>query len=288
MLSPMDAEKGLLVLCVVRDITLRAQHEQKILELNLQLQARVEELQTANQSLETFSYSISHDLRAPLRAIDGFSAILLEEYASDLDGEAQRLLHVISSNCRKMGQLIEDLLTFSRISGNGVLRSEIDMTALARSVLDDLQASEPARQIEIKLDTLPPALGERAMVRQVLVNLISNAWKFTREASAPVIEIGWYRDTLGDAYFVRDNGAGFDPQYSAKLFGVFARLHSAEFEGSGIGLAVVRRIVLRHGGEVWGAGKVGKGAKFCFTLAAAPVNPIQQPVLSRKDENHEA
>ena len=287
MLSPMDASNGMLVLSVVRDITVRKQNEQKILELNRQLQTRVDELQTANQSLETFSYSISHDLRTPLRAIDGFSRILAEDYSPDLDDEAQRLLNVISANCQKMGQLIEDLLAFSRVSRNEVLRSEIDMIELAQSVLDDFRALEPARQIEIKLQALPPALAERAMVRQVLVNLISNAWKFTKRAPRPLVEVGSYRNADSDVYFVRDNGAGFDPQFSQKFFGVFERLHRGdEFEGSGIGLAMVRRIVRRHGGEAWGTGKVGEGAKFCFTLAAAPVEQIDRPVLAGKDDTH--
>jgi light-regulated signal transduction histidine kinase (bacteriophytochrome) len=287
MLSPMHAENGMLVLSVVRDITRRKQNEQKILELNGQLQGRVDELQTANQSLEAFSYSISHDLRAPLRAIDGFSCILAQDYSADLDQEAQRLLNVISANCHKMGQLIEDLLAFSRVSRHEVLRSEIDMTALARSVVDDLRALEPSRQIEIKLHPLPLALGERAMVRQVLVNLISNAWKFTRCAPRPVIEIGSYRDGDAHVYFVQDNGVGFDPQYSDKLFGVFERLHSGdEFEGSGIGLAVVRRIVRRHGGEAWGTGKVHEGARFCFTLAKSQVAPVPQPVFAGRDDNY--
>jgi light-regulated signal transduction histidine kinase (bacteriophytochrome) len=194
------------------------------------------------------------------------------EKAADLDEEAQRLLRVISANCHKMGQLIEDLLAFSRVSRNELLRSEIDMTALAQSVVDDLRALEPSRQIEIVLHPLPPAVGERAMVRQALVNLISNAWKFTRRASHPAIEVGSYRDGAADVFFVKDNGVGFDPQYSARLFGVFERLHTGnEFEGTGIGLAVVRRIARRHGGEAWGAGNLGQGAKFCFTLAAARI-----------------
>ncbi|HYL75167.1 MAG TPA: PAS domain S-box protein, partial [Bryobacteraceae bacterium] len=271
MLSPMDAASGVLVLSVVRDVTVRAEIERKILDLNRQLHERVKELHAANQSLETFSYSISHDLRAPLRAIEGFSSILSDEYAADLDPEAHRLLGVISTNCHKMGQLIEDLLAFSRLSANEAVRSEIDMTALARSVVDELRAMEPGRLIEIELHPLPQALGERAVVRQVLMNLISNAWKFTRHAPRPAIEVGSYRDGGRDVYFVEDNGVGFDPQYSDKLFRVFERLHGGdEFEGSGIGLAIVRRISRRHGGEAWATGKVGQGAKFCFTLAAAP------------------
>ncbi len=271
MLSPMDAANGVLVLSVVRDVSVRAQHETKILDLNRQLRERIEELQAANQSLETFSYSISHDLRAPLRAIEGFSSILSDEYSSDLEPEARRLLHVISTNCHKMGRLIEDLLAFSRLSASEVVRGEIDMTALAQSVVDELRAMDPARQIEIELHTLPRAWGERPVVRQVLVNLISNAWKFTRHAPRPAIEIGSYRDAGRDVYFVEDNGVGFDPQYSDRLFRVFERLHGGdEFEGSGIGLAMVRRICRRHGGEAWGIGKAGQGAKFCFTLAAAP------------------
>ena len=267
MLSPMHAAEGRLALSVIRDITVRKQNEKRISELNQQLQARVEELEVANQSLEGFSYSVSHDLRTPLRAINGFAGILLEEHRPRLDEEAQRLLDMIAVNCRKMGCLIDDLLSFSRITRADIQRSEVDMTVLAHSVVDELRALEPARRIEVTLHPLPPADADRAMLRQVLANLVSNAWKFTRHAPDASVEIGSYKNGTTNVYFVKDNGAGFNPQYSHKLFGVFERLHTdQEFEGTGIGLAIVRRIVQRHGGEAWAQGNTGEGATFFFQL----------------------
>jgi PAS domain S-box-containing protein len=267
MLSPLETAAGPLVLSVVRDITQRRENETKILELNQQLQARVEELQAANQSLEAFSYSVSHDLRAPLRAIDGFARIISEEYRTLFDAEANRLLDVIATNCHKMGKLIEDVLAFSRVSHGNVLRSEMDMTTLAQSVVDEFHAQYPARRVETIVRDLPPALGDRSLVRQVFINLVSNAWKFTRLASLPAIEIGAYKKGAADVYFVKDNGVGFDDRYANRLFSVFQRLHAeGEYEGSGIGLALVHRIVQRHGGQAWATGKVGEGATFCFTL----------------------
>src|ERR1051326_6697365 len=267
MLSPMETSEGRLVLSVIRDITLRKENETRILELNAQLQTRVQELQTANQSLEAFSYSVSHDLRAPWRAIEGFTRVISEEYEALLDDEASRLLNVIAANCHKMGKLIEDLLAFSRVSRGTVMKSTMDMTALAESVLEELRALEPGREIETTVKHLPPAVGDRMLVRQGLVNFFSNPWKFTRTQPLPKIEIGSYGEVKGQVYFVKDNGAGFDVKYSHRLFGVFQRLHSdAEFEGTGIGLALVRRIIQRHGGEVWATSGVGEGATFCFTL----------------------
>ncbi len=270
MLSPLETSTCRQVLSVVRDISMRKTNERKILELNGQLQGRVEELQAANQSLEAFSYSVSHDLRAPLRAIDGFARILSEDYAETLDGEAHRLLDVIATNCHKMGKLIDDLLTFSRVSRSEILRSEMDMTALARSVVDEMQAVDPGRQVEAVVRELPPAYGDRALIRQVFVNLISNAWKFTRNSPRPVIEIESCDSEKVPVYVVKDNGVGFDEKYADRLFRVFQRLHSeADFEGTGIGLALVQRIIRRHGGEAWARGKAGEGASFYFTLEGA-------------------
>jgi len=224
-------------------------------------------MQAANQSLEAFSYSVSHDLRAPLRAIDGFARIISEEYRTLFDAEATRLLDVIATNCHKRGKLIEDVLAFSRVSHGNVLRSEMDMTTLAQSVVDEFHAQYPARHVETIVRLLPPALGDRTLVRQVFINLVSNAWKFTRLVSLPAIEIGAYKKGAADVYFVKDNGVGFDDRYANRLFSVFQRLHAeGEYEGSGIGLALVHRIVQRHGGQAWATGKVGEGATFCFTL----------------------
>ncbi|HTV55115.1 MAG TPA: PAS domain S-box protein [Terriglobia bacterium] len=267
MLSPIQTEQGNLVLSVVRDLTKRKQAEDRILRLNQELKQRVADLETANQSLEAFSYSVSHDLRTPLRSIEGFSRILSEDHGPRLDREVQRLLGMIASNARKMASLIEDLLSFSRVSRSQIRKSALDMKSLAESVVEQLRAAEPARQIAITIQPMPAARGDLPMLRQVYANLISNAWKFTRDKTDAAIEIGSYPNGERNVYFVKDNGAGFNMEYAQKLFGVFQRLHSdREFEGAGIGLALVRRIIQRHGGEVWGQGNVGVGATFCFTL----------------------
>ncbi len=230
-----------------------------------------EQLAAANRELETFSYSVSHDLRAPLRAIDGFARILVEDHAAALDPEAQRLLGMIRDNTARMGQLIDDLLAFSRLSRKELETTTLDLRALAQGVVDELGKEEQARQITVTIGPLPPARGDRALVRQALVNLIGNAVKFTRGHSDARVEIGARRDGRDTVYYVRDNGVGFDMRYAHKLFGVFQRLHRPdEFEGTGVGLALVQRIVHRHGGRVWAEGRVNAGATFYFTLPERP------------------
>jgi light-regulated signal transduction histidine kinase (bacteriophytochrome) len=246
--------------------------EEEVRQLNAGLERRVEErtlqLADAVKQLEAFSYSVSHDLKAPLRAINGFSKALLEDYGPSLEGEARGYLNSIAKGAEKMGQLITDLLEFSRWGRNNMSSSAIDMDELAKSVFDELTRSAPERNIECRLQPLPPARGDRTMIRQVLVNLLSNAIKFTRPTQAASIEVGCSgSDAERNTYYVKDNGAGFDMNYAHKLFGVFQRLHSVkEFEGTGVGLAIVERIVLRHGGRVWANGKVNEGATFHFTL----------------------
>ncbi|MBU0622321.1 MAG: PAS domain S-box protein [Gammaproteobacteria bacterium] len=267
-----DAEgKPLRMTGVNFDITGLKEAENKVNELNRDLEKRVNErtaqLEEANKELEAFSYSVSHDLRTPLRAIDGFSHILLEDYSDKLDDEGKRLLNVVRDNTCRMGQLIDDILKFSRAGRLELNFSEIDMEHLAHFVFEELQPSVTNSKLQMEIEHLPPARGDSAMMRQVFVNLLSNAIKFSRNNAIPKIQVGVTVKDDETIYYVKDNGAGFDMQYSDKLFGVFQRLHSMnEFEGTGIGLAIVKRIIARHGGRVWAEGKVGEGATFYFSL----------------------
>jgi light-regulated signal transduction histidine kinase (bacteriophytochrome) len=209
-------------------------------------------------------------MRGPLRAIDGFSRVLMEEYPDKVDTEGKRLLNIIRSNARGMSELIDGLLAFSHLGRQPLDQVDINMEQLAKSVFDEVQAANRERPVVLELQAIPPAFADRTMVRQVLYNLISNAFKFTRPREDPAVEIGFVAGGNQNTYYVRDNGVGFDMQYSSKLFGVFQRLHNVEeFEGSGVGLALVQRMVLRNGGRVWADGKVGEGATFYFSLSKA-------------------
>ena len=238
---------------------------------NAELQRRVEErtmaLEAANKELEAFSHSVSHDLRAPLRHISGFAAMLMAKYAADLPAEAQRHLGVIMEGAQNMSRLIDDLLTFSRTNRQPLAVQSVDMAALASNVIEGLRSAYPGRNIETKVDAIPPCMGDPSLLRQVWINLLGNAFKFTGAREKALIEIGFSRESGENLYFVRDNGAGFDMRHSDRLFSVFQRLHQAEeFEGTGVGLSIVQRIILRHGGRIWAQAAVGEGATFQFVL----------------------
>lgn len=270
-IAPVQREGTWYFSAFVRDITDRKQAEEEIKKLNEGLERRVEErtaqLEGANKDLEAFSYSVSHDLRAPLRAIDGFSRILVEDHSSKLDADATRLLGVIRSNTQNMGRLIDDLLAFSRLGRKPIERSLIDMKELARDVFAQISSADSAARPQFDLGPLHVVQGDPVMLRQVFVNLLSNAAKYSRAKESALIEVGGYSENGENIYYVKDNGVGFDMNYADKLFGVFQRLHSAEeFEGTGVGLAIVQRIIHRHGGRVWAKGKVDEGATFYFTL----------------------
>jgi PAS domain S-box-containing protein len=269
---------------VVRDITTRKKAEETIHRLNAELEERVAqrtaELEAANKELESFSYSVSHDLRAPLRAVDGFSQAVLEDYGPQLPEEGRRCLQTIREGAQRMGTLIDDLLTFSRLGRLPLSKRTVETGDLVRAVLEDLSSQRAGRQIEVSVAELPVCQSDAVLLRQVWINLLSNAFKYTRLREKAVIEVGCKREPIAaedgggpekktneNVYFVRDNGTGFDMRYADKLFGVFQRLHrEEEYEGTGVGLAIVRRIVHRHGGRVWAEAAEDHGATFCFTL----------------------
>lgn len=255
-----------------QEIGQRQEAEEALRRLNLELEERVRqrtrELEEANKQLEAFSYSVSHDLRAPLRGVAGLTRILIDKHGTGLSEEGRKLCAMISDNAASMGKLIDDLLEFSRTGRKILQTSFIDMTAMAQTVVKDLVAIEGAERVVFQVEELPPAVADPSLIRHVWTNLLANAVKFSSKKDSPVVQIGSSRNEDGHViYHVRDNGAGFNMSYAHKLFGVFTRLHSAsDFEGTGVGLAIVRQIVIRHGGRVWAQGEPDKGAVFSFTL----------------------
>jgi len=250
-----------------RDITERIEREAEVRALNRSLEQHSAELQSANRELEEFSYSISHDLRGPLRAITGYSVILLAEHLTQLDPDGKQMVEAVSRNSLHLTKLIDDFLAFFRFGRSQVNSMPFDMRALAQSAIDVVKPVNSDRHLDFRVSALPAAHGDRAMVRQVLINLLSNAVKFTGRCKHAIVEVGSMHKDGRTVYFVRDNGVGFNMKYYDKLFGVFQSLHKDEgFDGTGIGLALVHKIVRRHGGEIWATGKVNEGATFYFTL----------------------
>jgi light-regulated signal transduction histidine kinase (bacteriophytochrome) len=251
------------------EIAARQQAEEEIKTLNEALMRRASELETVNKELEAFSYSVSHDLRAPLRSIDGFSAVLLEDYADVLDVQGQHYLQRVREASQDMGQLIDDLLNLSQVTRRDIRCTTFDISALAHAVAAELRETQPGRQVEFVIAPGLVVNADATLLRVVLANLLGNAWKFTGTQAQARIEFGVTQQEGHTVYVVRDNGVGFNMAYADKLFGAFQRLHkTTDFAGTGIGLATVQRIIHRHGGHVWAEGAVNQGATFYFTLSS--------------------
>ena len=259
------------VITTFHDISAQIRAEDEIRRLNVKLEKRVAErtqqLETAIEDLESFSYSVSHDLRAPVRAVDNFSSILQKEYGDKLDPEGQRLIGIVRKNAARMGTLINGLLAFARAGHRDLVLAQIDLEALARDVLDELAPSFAGRQVNVQMAALPSIYADSTVIRQVLLNLLANAIKFTRTREVAQLEIRAQVNGHEVTCSVKDNGVGFEPEYGHKLFGIFQRLHDAdEFEGTGVGLGIVKRIIDKHGGRVWAEGSPEVGATFYFSL----------------------
>jgi len=236
-------------------------------ELEKRVEERTEDLQASVAELEAFSYSVSHDLRAPLRAINGFAGLLVSQHGDDLTPEGKRLLGIVRSSTLNMGRMIDDLLALSRLGRHEIREVDIDMTELVQGIFDELQAANPNRKLMLTMGALPPVRGDVGLIRQAFVNLLSNATKFSRGKDVSKLEVDAQSSPHENTYSVRDNGVGFEMQYVDKLFGVFHRLHSeAEFEGTGVGLAIVKRVAQRHAGRVWAVGEPQGGAVFYFSI----------------------
>ena len=284
--TPLYDSKGQLIgsVHVARDITERKAAEYQLAKQAAQLQERKAQLEEINSELESFSYSISHDLRAPLRAIDGFSRIILRQQGDKFDEKTRHQFNMIRDNINLMGVLIENLLSFSRVQKASMSISVIDMDKLSREVWNEIRTANKERKLNFKITKIKPGYGDLILIRQVLFNLFSNAVKFTKNQKQSIIEMSSYIESGKTVYCIKDNGAGFDMAHYDKLFGVFQRLHSnEEYEGTGIGLAIVQRIINRHGGRVWANSEVEKGATFCFTLNSVQIDAAPQRRQKRKN-----
>lgn len=258
--------KPAFLLGISEDITARKSSEENVLRLNEELSLGVRQLQSVNKELEAFSYSVSHDLRAPLRAVSGYAQMMTEDYGTKLDEEGIRILDAIKFNAARMGTLIDDLLSFSRLGRKDIQRTEVDMNDLVEGVMIDMD-KVMKHNAEIKIDKLPKVRADYGLLHQVVYNLVANAVKYSSKKDKPVVEVSAKEDKNEIIFSIKDNGAGFNMDYASKLFGVFQRLHSQEeFEGTGVGLAIVQRIINKHGGRVWAEGQVNKGATFYFSL----------------------
>jgi PAS domain S-box-containing protein len=288
-LSPLVTDEGTLVSSAIRDVTDRRAAERAIETHRDSLARSNEQLAAANQELEAFSYSVSHDLRAPLRHIDGFARILAEDFSAELSAEGLGYLDRILKAVTHMGHLVDDLLNLARIGRREMVHEKIPLGMIARRAIADLPDETAERKIEWRVETLPEVECDPGLLKIVFTNLIANAVKFTRKSKSPIIEVGCRRAGGETAFFVSDNGVGYDPKYADKLFGVFQRLHQQEdFEGTGIGLATVQRIIQRHGGRIWGESQPGKGATFFFTLAGPdpdPFAPDSEGILANATAN---
>jgi light-regulated signal transduction histidine kinase (bacteriophytochrome) len=261
---------------VFENITDRIQAKEEIQKLNDGLVQRTDQAEQLNRELEAFSYSVSHDLKAPLRSVSGFSDALMEDYSGKLDEQGNEYLRKIKESSDRMAKLIDDLLMLAKITSREINFGKVNLSQLAEDAIGELQASDPDRKVKVNITPNLIAYGDRNLLSIVFTNLLGNAWKFSSKVAQPHIEVGTIEKNGKPAYFVRDNGAGFNMEYADKLFKPFQRLHMAsDFAGTGIGLSIVQRIAHRHGGKVWAEGKVGEGATFYFTLGQESKSPVQ-------------